>query len=483
MTGKGVRTTLASALLFILILAAWLRAIQEGQPSGSRLPATALWGGSDGTAEFSGNAGAGQNTEAETAKPATAKAGSAVPGPVAAEPVPPPAGSPAQLWQRWEKALARGDFQQNAILGSLLAEQLRQHPDAGVYRKIGNALGQSGLSVASRSAVIDLLGEIATPEALAQLIEIAQNGANSPLYIAALQAISRIGDNRWDGRFHEELSPDLEAAWTDMPVADPAYASAVAKALATIGAPSGMELLFQALAVPAKLAAAEEAARLKQATAFSMIPAARNPAVVDIVAGWFHNAGLGSPAFEVSGLTLANVGSPAATQVLLDWAETAPDEGARRVGDWLLKIHDSASVELMAAQQNSLNFQSSAVADAFNVALAHIDPDGVVTTTLAAKSGGDTPTSSSGTADGTVMAAAGTALTLSSQPTDSNILLKTTAEGLASAVLDAAMSSTLSVLGLSAEPSVSANLFDPSKNEAPFDARLMEQALPQPQGP
>lgn len=456
MTGKAVRTTLASALLFILILAVWLRAIQERQPGGARPSPTALWGGADGAAEFSGNADTGQNSEAETARPAgTVKA-----GPAAAEPAPAPGSLPAQLWQRWEKALARGDFQQNAILGSLLAEQLRQHPDADVYRQIGNALRQPGLSVASRSAVIDLLGEIATPEALAQLIEIAQSGASSPLYIAALQAISRIGDNRWDGRFHEELSPDLEAAWTDMPVADPAYASAVAKALAAIGAPSGMELLFQALTVPAQAAAAEEAARLKQSTAFSMIPAARNPAVVDIVAGWFHNAGLGSPAFEVSGLTLANVGSPAATQVLLDWAETAPDEGARRVGDWLLKIHDSASVELMAAQQNSLNFQSSAVADAFNVALAHIDPDGVVTTTLAAKSGGETPTSSSGTLDGTVMTASA-APTFSMQPADSNALFKTTA-------LNAAMPSTLL--------SVTTELFDPIPNEAGSDARLSKQA-------
>ncbi|TAN46452.1 MAG: hypothetical protein EPN21_20425 [Methylococcaceae bacterium] len=482
MNSKVVRTTLASALLFTLILAAWLRAIQEGQPGGARLPATALWGGPDGAVEFSGKAGVGQNTEAEAARPVwPAKAGPAVSGPDAAEPAPPPGGLPAQLWQRWEKALARGDFQQNAIVGSLLAEQLRQYPDAGVYQAIGNALRQSDLPVAGKSAVIDLLGEIATPEALAQLIDIAQNGADSPLYISALQVISRIGDNRWDGRFHEELSPDLEAAWVDMAVADPAYAGAIAKALATIGAPSGVELLFQALAAPGKATASDETARLKQTTAFSTIPAARNPAAVDVLAGWFHQAGLGSPAFEVSGLTLANVGSPAATQVLLDWAETAPDEGARRVGDWLLRIHDSASVELMAAQRNSLNFQSGAVGKAFSVALAHIDPDGVITTTLAAKGGGETPTSSSVAAlvstgaDGAVVAT-GTALTAAIQPADGDIMIKS-GDGLATTAQDSAMSSTLRVLGLPDQPPVITNPPDPARIEGATDVRSLDQTL------
>lgn len=484
MNSKAVRTTLASALLFTLILAAWLRAVQEGQPGGVRLPTTALWSSPERAAEFSKNADTGHNTGVKTARPAAAaKARPPAPGAANAEPTPAPAGLPAQLWQRWEKALARGDFQQNAIIASLLAEQLRQYPDAGVYQAIDNALRQPGLAVAGKSAVIDLLGEIATPEALAQLIDIAQAGADSPLYISALQAISRIGDNRWDGRFHEELSPDLEAAWLDMAVVDSAHVGAIARALATIGAPSGVELLLQALAAPAKTAALEETARLKQATAFSMIPAVRNPAAVEVLAEWFHQAGLGSPVFEVSGLTLANVGSPAATQVLLDWAETAPDEGARRVGDWLLRIHDSASVELMAAQQHALNFQSGAVAKAFNMALAHIDPDGVITTTLAAKSGGETSSSSSvaalvpSGADGSV-ATTGTMLSIALQPTNSSILFKP-GNGLAATTLDSTMSSTLRVLGLPDQPTVTGYPLDPTKIESTTDVRPLDQTLPQ----
>jgi hypothetical protein len=307
------------------------------------------------------------------------------------------------LWQHWQKAWARGDFQQIPILGVLLAERLRQDADTGVYREMSDLLRQSDQSLESKAILIDLLGEIATPEALAQLIEIAQAGRDSPLYIAALQAISHIGEHRWDGRFHEELSPDLEATWSNLAIDDSAYAAAIARAMATIGASSGINLLFQALNPSNQEGqvdqyTTEDTLLLKQTTAFATIPEVRNPAAVEILSQWLQENPLGSPEFEVAALALTNVGSPKATEALLDWAKTAPEEGARRVEEWFIRIHDSASVDLLVAEQETLKFESNAVERAFNKVMEQLHSEASLTTTALTGAAGTTA-GASGTAD------------------------------------------------------------------------------------
>jgi hypothetical protein len=375
---------MVSALL-ISTLAVWLGSVRDGSDPSDE-GARAIWRGPFGgtlledadsvwrDAESGMVPLAARKPESGAAEPAFDRA--AAPRsviPVADKPKP-FADSPVQLWRRWEKALVRGDFQQIPIVGGLLAERLRRYPDEAVYRDIARFLSQADLPIESKSILVDLLGEIATPEALTQLIGLAQGGPDAPLYVPALQVISRIGENRWDGRFHEELSPDLEAAWSSLTVVDPAYAAAIARALATIGAPSGLNLLFQALAESTKKTHDEETTRLKQTTAFSAIPAVRNPDATEVLNQWFQETPLGSPAFEVGGLALAGLGSLTATQILLEWAQTAPAEGASRVVDWFTRLHDSASVDWLVSVQNSLEFQSNSVEKAFTTALAQIDP-------------------------------------------------------------------------------------------------------------
>jgi hypothetical protein len=281
--------------------------------------------------------------------------------------------APIQLWQRWETLLSRSEYQQIPIVGALLAENLRRRPDEAIYRDIAELLNRSELSIEQKSILIDLLGEIATPAALAQLIGLAREGADSPLYIPALNVISRIGDNRWDGRFHEELAADLDAVWTNLDIDDQAFLAAVAKTMAAIGAPASLDLLLRAVADPGQDKDAKDKNRLKQTIAFAALPKVRNPAATDALKTWLLQEPLGTAAFEASGLALANVGSPDATQTLLEWAETAPPDGARRVADWLARIHDTASLELLAASRDSIAFDSDEVKAAFVATLGQIE--------------------------------------------------------------------------------------------------------------
>ncbi|MEY4194657.1 MAG: hypothetical protein RLZZ226_1025, partial [Pseudomonadota bacterium] len=143
-------------------------------------------------------------------------------------------------WQNWQTALLTGDIRQIPIEGGLLAEHLRQTPDAAIYQEIAMLLNDPIRSVAEKNLLVGLLGEIATPDALTELMNLVHEGNQSPLYLASLQAISQIASNRWGGRFHEELSSTLELAWQDMQGGDPAYAATLAKSIASIGAPTGV---------------------------------------------------------------------------------------------------------------------------------------------------------------------------------------------------------------------------------------------------
>jgi len=292
--------------------------------------------------------------------------------------------TPAQLWQYWEMLLDRSEFQQIPIVGTLLAERLRKHPDPAVYRGIADLLAQSNIAAENKAILIDLLGEIATPDALEQLINLAKQEIDSPLYILALQALSRIGDNRWDGEFHEELSPALEAAWSNPENNDPAFLGAVGKAIAAVGAPEGVEQLLLTVSGNNKDNDTEETNRIKQEVAFETIPQVRNPEAVEVLGTWLKEEPLGTPSVEVSGNALAEIGSIKATQEIVDWAKDAPAEGTRNLNDWLSKIDDASALASISAVQED-EFQAPEIAAVINSAAVNADAGKVLSSTVLKK--------------------------------------------------------------------------------------------------
>jgi len=59
---------------------------------------------------------------------------------------------------------------------------------------------------------------------------------------------------------------------------------------------------------------------------------------------------VGTPVFEVSGETLKEINTLAATQEIVDWAKNAPAEGARNLKGWLSEIDDDSLKSISAAQ-------------------------------------------------------------------------------------------------------------------------------------
>jgi pimeloyl-ACP methyl ester carboxylesterase len=280
------------------------------------------------------------------------------------------ADAPVKLWERWRDLLARQDWSQLPIVSAALAERLRESGNETIYHEITGLLQQPELPMEQKAAVIDLLREIATPKSLGLLLETASSASDPRLRKAATQGIARIGDNRWDARFHEELSPLLESAWSDGDIKDKALLTAVALSMAKIGAPNGVDLLLNTLSEKTSM---QEDSRL--AGAVMALGEIHNPGAVPVLSQRLQRHSMDEPVFKISGETLAKLGSPEATQVLLDWARNAPAEAAPLLGAWFQGMHDSDSIRLLReAVSKDKHFQSPKVREAIAPVLKQYRP-------------------------------------------------------------------------------------------------------------
>lgn len=293
-----------------------------------------------------------------------------------------------QLWKYWKVLFKQSDLQQIPIVNTLLAEKLRKQPQPEIYQNIGALLQDPGLSIELKALLLDLLTEIATPAALAQLIDMVNSSMDSPLYAFLLQALSRIGDNRWNGQFHEELSPMLQAAWSDPPIADESFITAVGTALANVGAPAGIEQLLDSVAGKdsytgyLKTGQDGEIDRIKQQVAYHMLAdEVHNPNAIDVLNDCLNNAEFGSPESEICPEALAQIDTPEAIAAVINDFRRAPAQKKMHVKMTLTKIHDPDSIQLVVSA-SSLPFKSPEIQNEVIAFVTGLLADDGLTTSL-----------------------------------------------------------------------------------------------------
>jgi hypothetical protein len=284
-----------------------------------------------------------------------------------------------QLWQYWLQLLAKLEAQQIPIIGSLLADRLHKQAEPDIYHGISELLNDPTIPNETKALLIDLLGDIATPESLALLVEQAELGIESPLYLFFLEAIARIGDNRWNGQFHEELSPLLEAEWANPAIDDPSYLNAIGTAIAKLGAVTGVEALLNALTINNKNKEKAELDREKQIIALNSIPQVTNPSAIEPLNVCLNQEPVESSAYEICAATIAGTNVPAATQKLIDHATTAPPEAAPAITIAIDSIKaPGAKAPLLKNPKRS--FQSPQIEDIFATAAANAEASAIAST-------------------------------------------------------------------------------------------------------
>jgi hypothetical protein len=279
------------------------------------------------------------------------------------------------LWSYWQQLLHDRQVTQLEMATYALAHELRQAGNKEIYSSIAEVLRESSLSTDQKRWVVDLLTETATSEALKVVLNEAVNSQPPALQRLLLESILKMTNNRWDARFHPELSPVLEEIWNQRP-GDGELLLTVATGIANAGSERGATLLLRAVANGRPtVTEVEKGKNLPTLAALRALRKIRNPDVVPILAKELTHADLKDAVFIASGDALAAMGRPEATEALLEWAKQAPREATPLVERWFRQIRDSVSLERLHKDllQNK-PFQSEQIKETLAVTLKEIEP-------------------------------------------------------------------------------------------------------------
>lgn len=242
-----------------------------------------------------------------------------------------------------------------------------ENSNAMAYQKLSTLLRDDGLPVAVRMEIAAILGSLQTPQSVQLLLTEYQQAADDKLRESLRNQITRTGDNLWAGRFREDLSPPLEAAWP-LVKDDSRLAQAAAIGLAKVGTAAGVQLLInEVLRAGQTVEGLYDLNDAQGQAAFLALVKVRNPSAIAVLSTGLLNANSSEVNQYVCGLSLAAMGRGEATQVLLQWAVTATDREAAWAEQWFGKLRDTASFELVAvalSQTNAVAFNSATIRNA-----------------------------------------------------------------------------------------------------------------------
>jgi hypothetical protein len=188
--------------------------------------------------------------------------------------------SPEIVWEQWIWLL-KTDGDELNLTNTALAQVLQKNPSEQVYTDMHDMLNDSSLLLEQRASVVSLLAETATPASLNIILSaLRDNATDTNLRQSLLGGIETIGDYRWDGRFHTELSPSLESAWLDLPH-DEELHSALGMSIANIGATSGVDLLMNDLQRSSYASGWD--------SSFKAIRTVRNPEALPVFTQWYES--------------------------------------------------------------------------------------------------------------------------------------------------------------------------------------------------
>lgn len=227
--------------------------------------------------------------------------------------------SPLELFRIWiVTAHIEHDSAKHMLVGELLAQALQSSGNsAQAYDEIKAFVTDNTNSLKERCLMIHILGLTATNPALSILLENAKNASAKEQIQISLQEIGSIGEKRWGGRFHEELSPQLESAWkisTNLVTTD-----AIALAIGQIGADSGVRLL-----ISSALARSQEEGSVTLSAERGLLEV-RNPSANAVLAQLLDQyTSRTKESVLISGV-LAHMVSASSTQALLRWFQKSDE--------------------------------------------------------------------------------------------------------------------------------------------------------------
>lgn len=222
----------------------------------------------------------------------------------------------------------------------------------------------------SRSHIAQILGQAATRETLAVLLELVESTQQPESRAWLLQQVVKASQNNWEGQFHEDFTDLLGNAWQSANAQSDSLA-ALGFAIASVGSPKGLELLFSQIKSGGQtISEFEQKADDKAWVAFGSLEQVRNLAAIPFLSSELSAGQPDSIATSSAGYCLAKMGQSEATAVLLHWVQTNPTDVSGCVTDRFTLMRDGGSVQLVNTAVKESNFSNQSNKDALSATLA-----------------------------------------------------------------------------------------------------------------
>lgn len=258
------------------------------------------------------------------------------------------------------------DLMKQSGVAAALAYAMRERaPSAELIEQMRAFIADRANSAYERAQLLGTLGRSATKESLDLLIQSVATLSDEDMRQVAIAQIQSVGGYaQWeDGSFHEELSPALERVWRES--GDQNLLASAGMALAKIGAPSGIELLFSS-------ALNENSPNdIQVRIAQGSLPEVLNAHAVPTLSAFLASQQPTSATSKLASSTLANMVDATSAAALVNWLQTADDSAAPLARDSVLRTRSPAHLAAWeSALDRAVPFRSEKNRDAIRTALA-----------------------------------------------------------------------------------------------------------------
>ncbi len=275
----------------------------------------------------------------------------------------------ADLLDMWvEQAKAKNDALKLDFIADALATRLRdtQNDASATLLRMQEFFLDVNNDEYARWHIAQILGQAATRDTVAALLSLLASTKQGATRAWLLDQVAKASQNNWSGFFHEDFTDPLATAWKAASSQSDALSS-LGFALASVGSPGALELLFSHIQSGGQtISEFEQKADEKAWIAFASLKDVRNPAALPVL-----NAKLGAGASDAittsaAGYCLAKMGDPRATAMLLQFVQANTSDLSGYVATWFSQMCDEASVKLLnstlkeAAFANPQNLESLA---------------------------------------------------------------------------------------------------------------------------
>jgi len=273
----------------------------------------------------------------------------------------------ASIYRIWlEAGRVERDLLKQGDVASLLATALGERKaNPELLEQMRKFIADSANSNHDRAQLISVLGDAQTKEVIDLLLGLATALMEKGPKQAVLDAIGQLGTG---GGNHEDLSPALERVWRESD--DQTLLVYVAKALAQVGASSGINLLLDS-------ALTQQDNNQRRAAWGALVSAMiLNPNAVPPLAECLATQPPGSAGSKLARDTIARMTTPAAANALLNWLQNADGSAAPLAHDYVIRATSPAQ---LAAWESALNpavpFRSEKNREAVRAGLAKFHRD------------------------------------------------------------------------------------------------------------